>query len=63
MPGGNWKRRPENQQAAATKENPFLVFLGGSLLAVAVLLLAAWFRQPAGATVRWRGGSPGGGEV
>ena len=67
MPGGNWKRRQtENLPvAAATKENPFFVLLAGSVLTLAVLLLAAYFRRPAGATVppRWRGGSPGVGEV
>lgn len=65
MPGGNWKRRAENRPAATRTENPFLVFLAGSVVAIAVLLLAVHFRRPAGAIVppRWRGGSPAVGEL
>eukprot|EP01044_Picomonas_judraskeda_P026669 COSAG03_NODE_8191_length_828_cov_0.772291_1_plen_37_part_10 len=37
MPGGNWKRRAENRPAATRTENPFLVFLAGSVVAIAVL--------------------------
>ena len=72
MPGSYWKPPPKPQPASTKsgKEppvNPFIILLAGSIVTIAVLVLAASFRRAPGAQMRgWRGSSPGisgGGEL